>query len=117
MRSGTKFLREFGSGSNGNVPETPKPGDPIFARVQNLIVGSNRLAVDAAARAGSIARVSDHGALDIQLQGEAREVARVNAAIAQEIRACTGHPVKPPACVISGGETTVTIRRNGSGWP
>ena len=48
----------------GNFSETPKPGDPIFARVQNLIIGSNRLAVDAAARAGSIARLSDDSALD-----------------------------------------------------
>ena len=52
--------------------------------------------------------------LSTQLQGEAREVARVYAAIAQEIRA-TGHPVKPPACVISGGETTVTIHGTGVG--
>ncbi len=97
----------------GNVSETPKPGDPIFARVQNLIVGSNRLAVDAAARQARSLGFRTI-VLSTQLQGEAREVARVNAAIAQEIRA-TGHPVKPPACVISGGETTVTIHGTGVG--
>jgi glycerate 2-kinase len=98
---------------SGSASETPKPGDPIFANVRNLIVGSNRLAVDAAARqARSLGfRTS---VLATQLQGEAREVARVYAAIAREIRA-TGHPVKPPACVISGGETTVTIHGNGVG--
>jgi hydroxypyruvate reductase len=48
------------------------------------------------------------------IEGETRDVARVHAAIAKEIRA-TGRPVKPPACVISGGETTVTIRGTGLG--
>jgi hydroxypyruvate reductase len=93
--------------------ETPKPGDRIFARVQNLIVGSNRLAVDAAVQQ---AKALGYRTLVIAtgIQGEAREVARVYAAIAKEIRA-TGRPVKAPACVISGGETTVTIRGDGLG--
>jgi hydroxypyruvate reductase len=96
-----------------NASETPKPGDPIFAKVQNLIVGSNRLAVDAAAREARALgfRIS---VLSTSLAGEAREVARAHAAIAKEIRA-SGRPVKPPACVISGGETTVTIRGAGLG--
>jgi glycerate 2-kinase len=93
--------------------ETPKPGDPIFAKVQNLIVGSNRLAVDAAAREARALGFRTL-VLSTQVQGEAREVARVFAAIAREIRA-SGRPVKPPACVIAGGETTVTIRGNGEG--
>jgi len=93
--------------------ETPKPGDPIFAKVQNLIVGSNRLAVDAAAREARSLGFRTL-VLSTQVQGEAREVARVFAAIAREIRA-TGRPLKAPACVIAGGETTVTIRGNGAG--
>jgi glycerate 2-kinase len=98
---------------SGSALETPKSGDPIFAEVRNLIVGSNRLAVDAAARQ---ARALGFRTLVLStaIQGEAREVARVFAAIAREIRA-TGRPVKPPACVISGGETTVTIRGTGVG--
>jgi hydroxypyruvate reductase len=48
------------------------------------------------------------------IEGEAREVARVYAAIAHQIRS-SGQPVKPPACVISGGETTVTLRGKGLG--
>ena len=93
--------------------ETPKPGDKIFEHVQNLIVGSNRLAVDAAAEQ---ARALGYHTLVLStfIEGETRDVARVHAAIAKEIRA-TGRPVKPPACVISGGETTVTIRGNGQG--
>ena len=93
--------------------ETPKPGDPAFARVQNLIVGSNRLAVDAAARQ---ARELGYRTLILSsyIQGETREIAKMHAAIAKEIVA-SGHPVRPPACVISGGETTVTIRGKGLG--
>src|SRR5579864_561708 len=98
---------------SGNVSETPKPGDKIFERVQNLIVGSNRLAVDAAAQQ---ARALGYHTLVLStfIEGETRDVARVHAAIAKEIRA-SGRPVKPPACVISGGETTVTIRGKGLG--
>jgi hydroxypyruvate reductase len=96
-----------------NAAETPKPGDRIFEYVQNLIVGSNRLAVDAAARQ---ARALGYHTLVLStfIEGETRDVARVHAAIAKEIRA-TGRPVKLPACVISGGETTVTIRGTGLG--
>jgi len=98
---------------SGDASETPKPGDRIFANVQNLIVGGNRLAVDAAARR---AKALGYRTLVLStfIEGEAREVAGVHAAIAREIRV-TGRPVKPPACVISGGETTVTVRGQGLG--
>ncbi len=98
---------------NANEPETPKPGDKIFKRVQNLIVGSNRLAVDAAA---AEARALGYRTMVLStfIEGETRDVARVHAAIAKEMRAA-GNPLKPPACVISGGETTVTIRGKGLG--
>ncbi len=93
--------------------ETPKPGDKIFENTRNIVVGSNALAVDAAAiearRLGFHTQV-----LTTFLEGEAREVARVHAAIAREIRT-SGRPVRAPACVISGGETTVTIRGAGLG--
>ncbi len=93
--------------------ETPKPGDKVFETTRNVIVGSNALAVDAAA--AEARRLGFHTlVLSTFLEGEAREVARVHAAIAKEIRA-TGRPVKAPACVISGGETTVTIRGQGLG--
>jgi glycerate 2-kinase len=95
------------------LAETPKPGDPIFKRVRNLIVGSNRLAVDAAAREARSLGFRTM-VLSTFLQGEAREVARVHAAIVKEIRAM-GRPIAAPACVISGGETTVTIRGGGLG--
>lgn len=93
--------------------ETPKPGDPVFRKVRNTIVGSNRLAISAAAeRARALGyHVS---ILSSVIEGETRDVGGVHAAIAKEILA-TGHPVRRPACVISGGETTVTLRGNGKG--
>ena len=101
------------SGVRGDIAETPKPADPAFRRTQNLVVGSNRLAVDAAAlearRRGFRTMV-----LSTFIEGEARDVARVQAAIAKEIL-ISGRPLKPPACVISGGETTVTLRGPGLG--
>ena len=71
------------------LPETPKPGDPCFARVRNAIVGSNRLALDAAARR---ARALGFRTLVLAsaIQGETREIARMHAAIAREI--ATGSP-------------------------
>lgn len=100
-------------GARGEIPETPKPVDPIFSRVRNTVVGSNRLALAAAAR-----RARELGfhtlVLSSEIRGETREVARVHAAIAREVRR-SGQPVKPPACIISGGETTVTLKRGGLG--
>ena len=100
-------------GGLGEIEETPKPGDPLFRRVRNTIVGNNRLALREAARR---ARELGYRALILasEVEGETREIARMHAAIAKEmVRA--GRPLKPPACVITGGETTVTIRGGGLG--
>lgn len=101
------------AGCAGEVAETPKPGDPVFARTQNVVVGSNRLAVDAAAEQ---ARHLGYRTLVLStsIEGETRDIAGMHAAIAREVHA-SGQPAKPPVCVISGGETTVTIRGNGLG--
>lgn len=93
--------------------ETPKPSDPAFERVQNIIVGSNEQAIDAAAREAKALGYRTM-VLSTMIEGETREVAGVHAAIAKEILA-TGRPLRPPACVLSGGETTVTIRGSGRG--
>jgi hydroxypyruvate reductase len=94
-------------------PETPKPGDPLFRDVRNSVIGSNRLALDAAA-----AKARDLGyrtlVLASEIEGETRDVARMHAAIAREI-VRSGQPVRPPACVITGGETTVTLKGEGLG--
>jgi len=100
-------------GLAGMVEETPKPDDPCFRRVTNRIVGSNRLAVDAAAR-----KARELGyrplVLSTTIEGETRDIAAMHAAIAREIVAA-GRPARPPVCVISGGETTVTLRGGGLG--
>jgi hydroxypyruvate reductase len=101
------------SGLSGEIPETPKPEDPLFARVHNIVVGSGRLALDAAARC---ARGLGYRTLVLSsvIEGETRDIARMHAAIAREI-AQTGQPLKPPACIITGGETTVTLKGGGLG--
>jgi hydroxypyruvate reductase len=81
--------------------------------VQNVIVGSNRLAALAAAeKARSLG--FNTSLLGVYLEGEAREVANVVAALAKGIRA-HGDPIPPPACLVWGGETTVTVRGEGKG--
>jgi len=100
-------------GMAGEVAETPKEGDPCFERVQNLIIGDNRLAARAAQaeaqRLGFRSQV-----LTTYVEGEAREVGKVCAALAKEM-ADSGTPLEPPACLILGGETTVTVRGQGKG--
>ncbi|OGB92830.1 MAG: glycerate kinase [candidate division NC10 bacterium RIFCSPLOWO2_02_FULL_66_22] len=101
------------AGTRGEVPETPKPDDPLFARVHNLIVGSNIQALEAA-RSEAHALGLTPMILSSSIEGETREIARMHAALAREIRT-SGNPVTPPACLISGGETTVTLRGSGKG--
>ena len=100
-------------GVSGTVPETPKPGDPVFDRVQNVVIANNTLAVKGAEK-----KARELGyrtlVLSTSITGETREVAHVHGAIAREIHA-TAHPIKAPACILSGGETTVTIRGSGLG--
>ena len=100
-------------GERGQIAETPKPRDPLFARVRNTLVGGNRLALDAARKC---ARRLGFRTLVLasEVQGETRDVARMHAAMAREL-ASAGQPVKPPACLITGGETTVTIKGGGLG--
>jgi hydroxypyruvate reductase len=100
-------------GVAGAIDETPKPGEKLFARVRNTVIGGNGLALDAAARQ---ARQLGFRTLVLSsaIAGETREIARMHAAIAREV-AERGRPVKPPACIITGGETTVTLRGDGLG--
>ncbi|HSW29783.1 MAG TPA: glycerate kinase [Longimicrobiales bacterium] len=108
-----RVRRVLDRGIRGELSETPKPGDTAFERTQNLIVGSNALALDAA-RGKAQALGYNTLILSGVVEGETRDVARNHAAIARGILA-TGNPVPRPACVLSGGETTVTIRGPGRG--
>jgi len=100
-------------GARGGEEETPKPGDPAFARTQNVIVGSN-ISAASAAKDKATALGYNSIVLSTYIDGETAHAARLHTAIAREIIA-SGNPLRAPACVISGGETTVTIRGHGSG--
>ncbi len=95
------------------APETLKPGDPFFAKVQNVIVGSGLLAAQAA-----LAQARTEGfnpyLLRIDLQGEARQAAFELATFLRQAKR-TGEPVPRPACIVAGGETTVTLHGKGKG--
>jgi hydroxypyruvate reductase len=100
-------------GASGEDEETPKSSDPVFQNVQNVIVGSNRQALAAAQRKAEELGYNSL-LLSSYIEGETRIVAALHGAIAREIVA-TGNPIPRPACIISGGETTVTIRGSGLG--
>jgi glycerate 2-kinase len=106
-------LTRLQQGLGGEVPETPKPGAAAFDRTQNLIVGSNALALNAAE---GKARELGYKPLVLSsfIQGETREAAGFHVSVAQEVHA-SSRPVKPPCCIISGGETIVTIHGKGKG--
>jgi hydroxypyruvate reductase len=100
-------------GAGGEVSETPKPGDKIFARVENRIIATARQALRAAQEFFQRHRIHTMNLGD-SVTGEASEVAKAYAALARQI-AKHGDPVKPPVALISGGECTVTVRGNGRG--
>jgi hydroxypyruvate reductase len=93
--------------------ETPKPGDPIFKNAQYVFVGSNRQALQAARRK-AIELGYKTLVLAATLEGEARDLGRMHGAILREILE-TGNPLKAPACLLSGGEPTVTVHGSGTG--
>jgi hydroxypyruvate reductase len=107
------ILRHLERGARGEIPETPKTGDPCFATAHHCIVGNNLQSLlaarDRAAQLGFQALI-----LTTVFQGESREVAKVLAAMLLEMRR-SGHPLSPPACFLLGGETTVTVRGKGKG--
>jgi len=103
----------LGKGAAGRIPETPKPGDQAFNRVDVRVIATAHASLMAAA-----AFVQHRGITPMVLgdavTGESREVAKVHAAIARQLR-LHSHPFRPPVAVISGGETTVTVRGTGKG--
>lgn len=102
-------------GADGGLPETPRPDDPAFERVDNHVLADGFTAL-AAARKTAAERGYETLVLSSRVRGEAREAAKTHVAIAEEVRA-TGNPVAAPAVVLSGGETTVTVRGDGTGGP
>jgi hydroxypyruvate reductase len=100
------FLRD-------RATETAKPGDPRLAHVDNRIIAAPQQSLEAAAAVARTAGVAPL-ILGDSIEGEASEVARVHAAIARQCRR-HGQPIAPPCVLLSGGETTVTVRGRGRG--
>jgi len=100
-------------GRKGEVAETPKPGDRAFDRTEVRVIATAHACLMSAA-----AFVQHRGTTPMVLgdsvTGESREVAKVHAAIARQLRRHS-HPFRPPVAIISGGETTVTVRGTGKG--
>jgi len=100
-------------GARGEMPESPKPGDKVFARVENRVIATAQQSLQAAA-----AFFRGHGVapaiLGDSVTGEASEVAKVYGALARQVRQY-GEPFARPVALISGGECTVTVRGNGRG--
>lgn len=101
------------AGLAGEVADTPKQDDPVFAGVNNVVIGSNDLA---AAAAVERARALGLNAMLLStfIEGEAREVAVVMAGVLREM-AASGRPLARPGLIVAGGETTVTLRGTGKG--
>jgi hydroxypyruvate reductase len=95
------------------LEETPKPGDSRLARVTNIVIATPQLSLEAAAAVASEVGVTPL-ILGDALEGEAREVGRVMAGIALQARR-HGQPLSPSCVLLSGGETTVTVRAKGCG--
>ncbi len=96
------------AGLESGAFETPKPGDAAFAGHAVQLVATPRMSLDAAAALARTAGISAH-MLGDDLEGESREVAKVHAALARSV-ARHGTPFAKPCVILSGGETTVTVR-------
>lgn len=101
------------AGLEAGMLETPKPGDPCFARSMLRVVATAQQALEAAAGVARRAGVTPL-ILGDSIEGEAREVARMHAGMARQI-ATRDQPAAKPCVLISGGETTVTVRGQGRG--
>jgi hydroxypyruvate reductase len=108
-----KVMKYLTDGAGGKIPETPKTGDLIFKKTRNHIVGSCIEAIKAAKRKAERLKYNTF-VLSSMIEGETKEAAHFHCAVAREV-AKTGLPVPRPACIISGGETTVNITGKGLG--
>ncbi len=100
----TRVLRHLRRGAAGELPETAKR---LPSRVRNMVIGNNVIAMRAA---GRLARARGYRVLDLgaRIEGESREVGIVLAGLVRSVRE-EGRPIATPACILSGGETTVTL--------
>ncbi|HZN25401.1 MAG TPA: glycerate kinase [Burkholderiales bacterium] len=106
-------LQHLKRGVAGEIAETPKPGDPLFKRVENRVIACAQDSLQSAAE--FLRKHGVHAAiLGDSVTGEAREVGKVYGALARQVRS-RAEPWQPPVALISGGECTVTVRGDGRG--
>lgn len=100
-------------GVQGRVPDTPKPGEALFSRIQHHVIGNNQAAVERVAKQAKALGFRSL-LLTTTLSGEARDIGKFFGDIAKEIHV-SGNPLRSPACLLAGGELTVTVKGNGIG--
>lgn len=109
----SSILNRLEAGAKGEVAETPKEGASAFLRTQNVIIGDNRHSLEAALKSARIEGFAPLG-LGSAIECEAREMGKFAAGLGLSL-ARGELEIKPPACIVFGGEATVTIRGRGKG--
>ena len=105
--------RHVDHGVRGRIPDTPKPGEALFSRVQHHVIGNNRAVIERMAKRARALGLRPL-ILTTTLSGEARDMGKLFGNLAGEMRG-SGNPVRPPACLLAGGELTVTVKGKGIG--
>jgi hydroxypyruvate reductase len=112
-RAPAEVVQRLTQGRQGQVAETPKPGDPLFSRVENRVIATAQVALTAAEEFFHSQRIRTMSLGD-RITGEASKVAKDQEALARRI-ARGEEALTPPVAVVSGGECTVTVRGGGRG--
>ena len=107
------IIRHFENGLTDHLHETPKAEHRVFKKTRNIIIGSNIEAL-LAAKKKAIGLGYETIILSSMIEGDTGQAARIHAAIANEV-ITSGNPLQLPACILSGGETTVTLKGSGMG--
>ena len=105
--------RHVDRGVQGRIPETPKPGEALFSRIQHHVIGNNHTAIERMAKRAKALGLRPL-ILTTTLSGEARVIGKLFGHLAKEMHV-SGNPVRPPACLLAGGELAVTVKGKGLG--
>lgn len=105
--------RHVDRGVRGRIPDTPKSGEARFSRVDHHVIGNNHAVIESMAKRARALGLRTL-ILSTNLSGEARDMGKLFGNLAGEIRDL-GNPVRPPACLLAGGELTVTVKGKGLG--
>ena len=105
--------RHVDRGVQGRIPETPKPGEALFSRIQHHVIGNNHTAIERMAKRAKALGLRPL-ILTTTLSGEARDIGKLFGDLAKEMHV-SGNPVRPPACLLAGGELAVTVKGKGLG--